>query len=40
LMLVIIEGTGLGIIGGDRLYMGQPLTAALKAFTVSAKIIL
>lgn len=34
LMLVIIEGTGLGIVGGDRLYLGQPFTAAGKAVTV------
>lgn len=36
LMLVIIEGTGLGIVGGDRVYLGQPLTGALKAITVCA----
>jgi len=34
LMLVIIEGTGLGIVGGDRVYLGQPLTGALKAITL------
>ncbi|EOD40132.1 hypothetical protein EMIHUDRAFT_439733 [Emiliania huxleyi CCMP1516] len=34
LALVCIEGTGLGIIGGDRLYMGQPITAGIKAFTL------
>jgi len=40
LMLVIIEGTGLGIVGGDRLYLGQPFTAAAKAMTVRSGVSL